>query len=243
MSADGAAASHAADAGVALIVALGIERACFERCAARSAATLSVRQCGPGAGRAAAAAALAVRGGAAALISCGLAGALRADVEPGCVLLPRSVVGSDGTRFDVDAGWRERLSQALRARHTVDDRPLLASSEVLATPAAKRQAAQASGAVAVDMESGAVAAAAMTAGVPFVVLRVAADGAADTLPPGVERWIDEAGERRLAPVVDAALRPGSWPILWTLARRYRRARRTLIEVAGELTPRGFLFHA
>ena len=245
MSVDGAAAGISTDAGVALIVALGIERACFDRHApaASHAAMVSVLQCGPGAARAEAAAERAVSRGTSALACCGLAGGLEDGVGTGSVLLPRRIVRAGGEYFSADPSWRDRLERALAERHVVDDRPLLSSAGVLVTPAAKRRAAEETGAVAVDMESAAVAAVASRAGVPFVALRVIADAVADALPAGVERWIDETGERKLAPVVDAALRPASWPLLWTLGRRWRRARQVLIEVAAELTPRGFLFEA
>jgi adenosylhomocysteine nucleosidase len=241
MSADGALATHPPKSEVALIIALDVERACFPPQTVSS--TISILQCGPGAERAAVAAAGALAQGARALVSCGLAGALSPALEPGSVVLPSSVLRADGTHFDTDFNWRERLAVALRTRFAVDEGPLLDSADVIGTPGAKRRAAETSGAVAVDMESGAVARAAVEAGVPFVVLRVVADGAADSLPAGVDDWVDGTGRRRLAPIVDAALRPAHWPMLWMLARRYRKARGTLTAVAGELMPKAFLFHA
>ena len=59
------------------------------------------------------------------------------------------------------------------------------------------------------MESAGVAAAAAAAAAPFVVLRVIADGPDDALPAGVEAWIDERGERRLAPLLEAVSRPSA----------------------------------
>lgn len=245
MSVDHALATHRAGDGIALIVALGVERACVARhVGAHVDAGVSLIQCGPGAARAARAAVAAIERGARALVSCGMAGALTPAVEPGDVLLPGTVVRGDGKRFDTDDAWRERLAATLKGRFPVNQGLLLAAGDVLATPSAKRRASELSGgAVAVDMESGALAEAAAAAGIPFVVLRVVTDGADDELPSGIERWIDDAGRRRLASVVDAAFRPADWRLLWTLAKRYRQARRTLSDVAGELIPKDFLLDA
>ncbi|HEU4618394.1 MAG TPA: purine phosphorylase [Gammaproteobacteria bacterium] len=214
----------------------------------REAGRVSVRQCGPGAARAARAAADAIESGAAGLVSWGLAGGLDPAAAPGTLVLPRRVVtASDGTytavdrTYEADASWRSRLAAALaEAGFSLHEGPLLGSDVVLRRPEDKARAAAATGAVAVDMESAGVADAAAAAGVPFVALRVVADAAADVLPVGIERWIDERGNRRFAPAVDAALRPADWPPLLRLARRYGAARRTLLALAALLAPSGFL---
>src|SRR5690606_2919639 len=103
----------------------------------------------------------------------------------------------------------------------------------LATTAAKRAEA-ASGAVAADMESAAIAAVARRSGKPFVALRVIVDAAGDALPPDPERFIDERGIQRLAPALAAALQPAQWPVLWMLSQRYRAARLSLDRAAAAL---------
>src|SRR5690606_32874057 len=111
--------------------------------------------------------------------------------------------------LEADAAWRQRIADALAGELDADERPLLAARDVLATPADKRAAA-AGGAAAVDLESGAIAAAACAANVPFVVVRAVADGPSDALPADVADWIDADGNPLVAPVVDAALRPRNW---------------------------------
>lgn len=229
----GRSRSSNAEARVAVIVALGVERGCVGQVGARTLLT----QSGPGAVRAAAAAERMLAAGAGALVSFGLAGGLAADVAPGRLLLPRRVFTAE-RRFDIDGGWHARLATVL-TELGFDDRPLLAADEVLSTPAAKHAAA-ALGAAGVDLESGAIAAAAMAASVPFAVVRAVADGPSDRLPPGVATWVDANGEARLGPVLAAALRPGRWPSLTLLGRRYRAARRTLEEAARRLAPADFM---
>src|SRR5436190_9786497 len=141
MSASGPAA--AAGANVAVIVALGVERAAFGARAGRHMPS-EILQSGPGAVRAAQAATAALAAGASGLVSFGLAGALRAELAPGAVLLPR------------------RVRSATAA---FDD--LLSVPAALTTPSEK-SAAAASGAVAADMESAAIAAVAARAGARFL---------------------------------------------------------------------------
>lgn len=137
----------------------------------------SVVQSGPGPERAKQCATAAVAAGARALVSWGLAGGLAAGVQAGTVILPRHVIMQRGPTFAVAAEWRERLAD-LANEFTVNPGDLLTVSSALDSPAAKAAAATALGAVAVDMESAAIAAVAARARVPFVALRVVEIGRA-----------------------------------------------------------------
>jgi hypothetical protein len=146
-----------------------------------------------------------------------------------------------------EAGWRANLrwhaalERALGTTFNVHTGPLVSVAEVLASPLAKRLAAESCGAVAVDMESAAVAAVASDAGIPYVALRIVADGSADTLPDDIGKWIDASGRRRLRPLLGTVVAPAQWPTLLRLASRQRAARRTLEAVAQRLVPNGFQF--
>src|SRR5215467_3825808 len=102
MSASGREAAAPA-ATCAVIVALGVERAALRSRAERDP-PLGVIQSGPGPERAASAATAALASGASGLMSFGLAGALRAELAPGAVLLPRRVRSAAGA-FDADPQW------------------------------------------------------------------------------------------------------------------------------------------
>jgi nucleoside phosphorylase len=213
-----------------VIVALGVERAALLARAERDP-PLGVIQSGPGPERAASAATAALASGASGLLSFGLAGALRAELDPGAVLLPRRVRSVTGASFDADPEWHAELAAALRdlgLAPALDD--LLSVPTAITTVAEKAKAA-AGGAAAADMESAAIAAVAARAGARFVALRVVVDAAGDELPADIERWIDERGERRIGAALSAALHPAQWRGLWTLAQRYRTARRTLARLA------------
>jgi nucleoside phosphorylase len=241
MSASGREAAAPA-ASVAVIVALGVERAALRTRPEREP-PLGVIQSGPGPERAASAATAALASGASGLLSFGLAGALRAGLDPGAVLLPRRVLSAAGACFDVDPEWHAELAAAVRdsgLKPALDD---LLSVPSAITTVKDKAAAAAKGAAAADMESAAIAAVAARAGARFVALRVVVDAAGDELPTDVERWIDERGERRMSAALSAALHPAQWRCLWTLAQRYRTARRTLARLAPIVAGARFGSHA
>jgi adenosylhomocysteine nucleosidase len=229
MSASGREAAAPA-ATFAVIVALGVERAAL-RVGVERDPPLGVIQSGPGPGRAASAATAALASGASGLLSFGLAGALRAELEPGAVLLPRRVRSAEGSSFDVDPEWHAELYAAVRGLGLATELGDLLSVPSALTSVAEKAKAAANAVVAADMESAAIAAVALRAGARFVALRVVVDAAGDELPADVERWIDERGERRLGAALSAALNPAQWRGLWMLAQRYRAARRTLARLA------------
>jgi adenosylhomocysteine nucleosidase len=217
---------------IGFVAALDIECTSLRR-HLPAAATWLVAQSGPGAARAGEAARRTAGAGAGLLVSWGLAGGLGATVAPGTVVLPRRVLAHGAEPLSVDAAWHARLA-ALSADFALDCGDLLTVPAALESPAAKRAAAAATGAVAVDMESAAIGSAAAGAHLPFVALRVVIDGCDDALPADAERWIDDGGNRRLTPAVRASLDPRQWRALLTLARRYRVASRVLDRLARAL---------
>lgn len=226
---------------VTILVALSAERAGLDHAlSSRRRAAAVLRQSGPGAARAGAAARAAIASGATALLSWGIAGGLEPQMQAGTVVVPKRVALPGGERFAVDAEWQYALASTLRPAFAVRDGDLLSVDEVLHSPQDKARAAAATGSVAADMESAAIAQAAAEAGLPFAALRVVADSLVDSLPPDVGSWIDSTGRQRVAPVLGAILKPAYWPMLAVLARRYRIARATLASVASLLAPVDFL---
>jgi len=237
MSFDEPASSSGAP-NVAFEAALDVECVSLRRHATRAGSWLVV-QSGPGAARAGLAAKRAVDAGASLLVSWGLAGGLDAKLVPGSVVAPQRVLQHGAEPFVVDGGWHSRLV-VLADEFALDTGDLLAAPAALESPGAKRAAAAATHAVAVDMESAAIAAAAARADVPFVVLRVVVDGVGDALPSGAEQWIDEHGARRLAPTLRAVVSLRQWRPLLTLAKRFRTASSTLERLAQALADRRLL---
>lgn len=114
------------------------------------------------------------KGGATALVSFGVAGALDPRLKPGDLILPDSIHHA-GKVWPVTTEWRDRL-QSLLPMHDRIVVGTLASSQVpLTSEKEKQDLAQATGACAVDMESGAIAEVAANAGIPFIVVRAIID--------------------------------------------------------------------
>jgi adenosylhomocysteine nucleosidase len=191
----------------------------------------AVEVCGAGSRRAREAAHRLLAGGATALASWGTAAGLQAALGAGTVVLPRQVLCSGSEIYEVDHDWQRRLLDRLDEHVTVSTGPLVHASVLLETVAAKTDLGARTGAVAADMESSAVAAAAAAAGLPFLVVRVVLDDVASALPTSVTRALDSAGRLRPAGMWrDLLTHPEEWRLLLELARSYRRARRAMREL-------------
>ena len=179
--------------------------------------------------------------GVEALLSFGLAGGLDPALDTGDGVLARAVVLPDGTRIETDAAWRARLGDALAANGRVALGDVAGADAALATPAEKARLYRATGAIAVDMESHAVAAAARAAGVPFMVLRAILDTASDAIPEAALAGLDASGNAHALPVLARAiLRPWEFPALIRLGRANRAALASLGRLAADLGP-AFVF--
>lgn len=162
-----------------------------------------------------------VDAGIGALLSFGIAGGLDPEIDGGELIVADRVRGPDGETYDCDAGWREALVRKL-GEAAVYPRvgSLLASTTTLRNPADKSAAYRNSGCLAVDMESGAVAAVANESGLPFLAVRAVADRAGDSLPALVEFAVKSDGRPAIGRAIGALLkRPGDIPATLRLARQ------------------------
>lgn len=173
--------------------------------------------------------------GACALLSWGTAGGLDPALGSGTLLLPDRVLDCQGESYRVDLDWRQRLICNLPQGLPVHRGLLQEAPGPVATVEAKRQLYEQSHALAVDMESAALARLARQANVPFLVARAVTDTAASIVPRTVTRSIDGEGRldlRRL--MFNVCRHPGDWPALLGLARDFRAARATLKCLAGPM---------
>jgi adenosylhomocysteine nucleosidase len=176
-----------------------------------------------------------VDAGAAALMTFGMAGGLDPALTPGSVVIPGEVLLADGIRYAASRGWREQVAAAVSPLRSVSAGNLLTSIHAIETPADKAAAFRATGAVAVDMESAAVAQIAVKHRLPFIAVRVIVDTAADMLPRAVVA-ASLAGRVRLARLMGGLiLAPREIPALLRLAKRHRIAMRSLQAIGAHLT--------
>jgi adenosylhomocysteine nucleosidase len=167
-----------------------------------------------------------------------MAGGLDPSLQAGAILLPTEVVGPDGRAHACEAGWRNRLAATIEARSG----RLLTTAKSVGSVEDKAELFRTTGAVAVDMESAAIAEIAEQHGLPFLAVRVVVDSAADTLPRAVTAAADCDGHLQIWRLIGAlALAPKELAPLIRLAQRYRVANRSLANIAqrGSLAPSAF----
>lgn len=159
--------------------------------------------------------------GVAGLLSFGMAGGLDPALRPGDLIVAERVVAPDGASYESDAAWAAALvaprAEALGA--SVCRLAVLAGVDrPVASVAAKRQLFERTGAVAVDMESHVVAAAAAEKGMPFIAVRAVADPAECSIPSAALAGLAPDGRTRpLAVLARLALRPWQIPGVVRLA--------------------------
>jgi len=199
---------------------------------------------GMGTGNAARGAAELVAAGATGLLSWGCAGGLARDAASGDLCLPTAVVSTRGDLLAVDPAWRARVLEAIDSNLVVHAGTIVTRERPAASPDAKGALAAAHpDAVAVDMESAAVAAVAQAHALPFLALRAIVDTVDFGLPSSALAASDAGGADALVAVTGAlARRPGEIADLLRLARSFRAAMRTLARVAS-LTGEDFLLPA
>ena len=162
-----------------------------------------------------------------ALVSWGTAGGLDPQLSAGTLLVPETIV-SQGECYIPCPQWRRRLLQCLQPIQA-EQGPLLHTRTALSNPADKIRAPEHHHAVACDMESGAIAAAATQARLPCIVIRAIADPAHLRVP----LWTLQAtaaGTLHKA-ALSALLHPLDWPALYRLSGAFRAALRTLSQAA------------
>ena len=174
-----------------------------------------------------------LREGAAGLLSFGIAGGLDPALKPGDLVIGSAVV-VDETLQPWVGFWQEGLVNALPgAKSGV----VVGAAEAVTYPVAKASLHRRWHALAVDLESAAVARACTEAGKPFAVLRAIADPATRAIPPSALAGLTESGHMNPFAVVRGALaRPGDVPGLVRLGREARVALRALAGAARRLGP-------
>lgn len=170
-------------------------------------------------GAAEAAAALARRG-VSGLISFGLAGGLDPALPCGTVIIPR-MIHENGRTFICDPRLIERLGGATHQM-------MAAGETIIGSTAEKSALFAATGAVAVDLESGAVARIAALHHLPFAVLRAVADPAWRALPEAAVLGLDPSGRIALGRIMlSLSRKPSQLPGLLALGRDARAAKASL----------------
>lgn len=219
---------------IGVVTGLIAEADCLRRSQGLEQADIDLRfACSGGRPENAASAAMSLVGeGCQGLVSFGLAGGLMPGLKPGDLITASGVVDPCGQVYATDDQWRQR-AVAAASPLPVAVVQVAGEDTVLATPADKFALQARTGAAAVDMESHAVARAADTADIPFLVLRAIADPASHGIPRVALSGLGADGRTHpLAVAARLATRPWQLPALIRLALESRAGFAALGRVAG-----------
>lgn len=183
-------------------------------------------RCGMGPERAARAAAFLIEQGVTHIGIAGVSGGLDPALRSGRLVLAREIIDEAGKRWPVDPTLHQALSACLGSE-THSGR-ILTTSAPLLTTAQKTLWFERTKALAVDMESAAVAHMASAAGLPFFALRAVCDEAARSVPATLFDLVDDLGRPRPVKLIGSLLRqPSLVPVLMRMQGDFGRALRAL----------------
>jgi len=196
---------------------------------------LLVTYSGAGPENAQAAAELLTTKGVTQLISWGCAAALNETLIPGDLTLADTLIDTDYTRIDISSDWHRYATNLLSQLLNVHTGRLAESNNIVATSADKRLLQSTTGAIALDMESIAIAKVARQHALPFLAIRAIADPASMDLPRAINHALNDQGDivlRKL--LLFIALHPTEIPALIKLGLHFNAAKNTLKLVAKQL---------
>lgn len=139
-----------------------------------------------------------IEAGATALVSFGVAGGLAPGLRSGTLICPSCVLDERSHDYQPDPAWRASIIRRLATTGLprADEGTLLSLPVPLLSVAEKGAMRERHQALAVDMESAAIAAVAGEYRIPFVVLRAIIDEREDNVPLDLQVGIDAWGRPR-----------------------------------------------
>lgn len=181
--------------------------------------------------------------GITALISWGCAAALEPGLKPGDLVLPKHIIGADGQILHTDAVWRGKLAAELEPHLPVFQGNLAESRRIVGLVAEKQAIFNATGAIALDMESAAAARAALGYKLPFLAVRSIVDPADINIPPSIAAAFDDKGILHVPQMLGRVLfRPVDFIGIIRLGQHFGAAMKTLKTVAAITRASQFAAH-
>lgn len=173
-----------------------------------------------------------------AIVSTGYAGGL-GPAGIGDVIVGTNVCdwtrAQSGEVFRADPALRALAREAAgEAKLGWSEGPVATVARVLCLAADKRALAEASGAIAVDMESVAIARAALSGNVPFLLVRAVSDRAGENLPMDFNLWLTPGG--RVRALAQLARHPSILCALFGMRRQVERGSQSLARFFSSLWP-------
>ena len=199
---------------------------------------LIVAYSGAGAVNASTASQLLVENGVTRLVSWGCAGALSSSLKPGDLVLADKLKDADGNFVDDFcelSSSQEVIKHYLPKNVNVYKGTLIESREIVSLSIIKRQLNTFTGAIAVDMESIAIAKIAKHHQLSFLAIRVIVDPVSMNLPQAISQSLNAQGVVEMPRLLSFIARhPYEIPSLIVLGRHFNMAKKTLKALATQL---------
>ncbi len=175
------------------------------------------------------------------IISWGVAGALDIKLNSGDLIFADSVISQNET-FQTSTDWKNKLLEHVKkSKIKVHHGNIVSSKEVCSSISDKNNLSVKTNAVAVDMESAAIAKIASKNNLDFIVIRSIADKADTTIPEAVVKYTNNLGRPNILKfVLSCILRPAQIREIYILAKSYKLALKTLVDLAPDFKKENFL---
>jgi adenosylhomocysteine nucleosidase len=181
---------------------------------------------------------LLVAKGATRLMSWGCAAALSGLLKPGDLVLSDKLVDAEGrgaTKFSVSSEWHSYAINLLSSSFVVHTGCLAESKNIVSSSKDKQQLHAMTGAVALDMESVAIAKVAKQYELPFLAIRAIVDPVDMNLPLAINYSLNNQGEIMIGKLLLFLVqRPAELPGLIKLGIHFNAAKNTLKSIARNL---------
>jgi adenosylhomocysteine nucleosidase len=170
------------------------------------------------------------------VISAGFAGGLAKGIEKRHFVIADSVRQEHGSRLTIDLAIDRTPQPAIHVG------PMVTVDRIVGTSREKRQLYEHTGAIAVDMESAAVAEVCRNYATPFMSIRIVSDGANDELPREISRLITKPSRvRQVGFALGAMLRRPSvardlYQLQQSATDLSERLAKFLVEMLDQLPP-------
>jgi adenosylhomocysteine nucleosidase len=174
--------------------------------------------------------------GASHLISWGCAAALDTSLKPGDLTLADALIDSDNIKLDIHSSWHRLAAAHLQSSSVAVHIGSLAESQVIVSSSTDKTKLHATtGAIALDMESVAVAKVALSKNLPFLAVRAVVDPVNMNLPKAIMHSLNDQGDVVLSKLLLFLLtHPFELPGLIKLGLYFNKAKSKLRMVAQQL---------
>ncbi len=168
-----------------------------------------------------------------ALVSWGVAGALDPGLVCGDTVLPVQVRDSEHHVYAPDHAWHAALKSRLEQQRLFADGTILSMQDVQHDLRSKSDLHQATQALAVDMESAAVARVALNANKPFVVIRTIFDSVSMRIPASSTNATDQYGQVSIPKLISGLIRKPAEVLQYPqMIASFAKAKKSLQRVAA-----------